>query len=113
MLIRFRPSSSLRRLSSGIGLAAAKLLASRGLRLALCDINLPQLEAAQKELIGVAAASSLERGGTTGEGAGNVIVKQVDVSNVEEVEAWKESVISTWGEVCRAFVDRWIDGSMG
>lgn len=70
--------------ASGIGLATAKLLASRGARLSLADINANQLEA---------AAKSIEQAG------GQVIYTVVDVRKSEEVRGFIEKTVQEYGRL--------------
>jgi len=71
--------------ASGIGLATAKLLASRGAKLSLADVQ----ESALQE-----AASSIKSAGH-----GEVHTCVVDVRKAESVEAWVKQVIDTFGQL--------------
>ncbi|EXM06162.1 hypothetical protein ACKRZS_004580 [Fusarium odoratissimum] len=68
--------------ASGIGLAVAKLLASRRAQLSLADMNKAGLEAALKSL----------------PGDGHIIT-QVDVRDSQEVNAWIEKTVSVFGKL--------------
>ncbi|KAI1035786.1 hypothetical protein LB505_003828 [Fusarium chuoi] len=68
--------------ASGIGLAVAKLLASRRAQLSLADMNKAGLEDALKSL--------------TGDGH---IITQVDVRDSQEVNAWIEKTVSVFGKL--------------
>ncbi|KAF5569944.1 hypothetical protein FPHYL_1628 [Fusarium phyllophilum] len=68
--------------ASGIGLAVAKLLASRRAQLSLADMNTAGLEAALKSLPG-----------------GGHIITQVDVRNSQQVNAWIEKTVSVFGKL--------------
>ena len=74
--------------ASGIGLAAAKRLASLGLRVCIADLAGEGLQAAAGE---VAAAA---RGG-----ARDVLAVPADVGNLEDVRKLEEAVLSTFGTV--------------
>ena len=87
--------------ASGIGLATAKLLASRGASLSIADLNEKNLEAAEK------AISSLTPGA-------KVITAAVDVRNVQSVNNWIKKTKAHFGKidgaaniagVFKAFVD--------
>jgi NAD(P)-dependent dehydrogenase (short-subunit alcohol dehydrogenase family) len=71
--------------ASGIGLATAHLLASRGATLSLADVN---GEALQK-----AAASIKEKHNS------EVHTQVVDVRKEEDVKAWVDSVVEKYGAV--------------
>ncbi|CCT73395.1 related to L-2.3-butanediol dehydrogenase [Fusarium fujikuroi] len=68
--------------ASGIGLAVAKLLASRRAQLSLADMNKAGLEAALKSLP-----------------SDGHIITQVDVRESQEVNAWIEKTVSVFGEL--------------
>ncbi|EWG52475.1 hypothetical protein FVEG_11215 [Fusarium verticillioides 7600] len=68
--------------ASGIGLAVAKLLASRRAQLSLADMNKAGLETALESL--------------SGDGH---IITQVDVRDSQEVSAWIEKTVSVFGKL--------------
>ena len=68
--------------SSGIGLAAAKRFASLGLKLCLADLSEDSLKRAAAEI-----------------GGKDVLTVATDVSKLESVEALKDKVYATFGEV--------------
>lgn len=70
------PLSSLPSPAHSIGLAAAQILADRGLRLALCDIDLEQLRKATGGL-----RSKI--------GDGQILLYAADVSDMKQVEAFR------------------------
>ncbi|GHJ85620.1 hypothetical protein NliqN6_2022 [Naganishia liquefaciens] len=73
---------------SGIGLAAAKTFASKGMKVFLADVHAEHLAHAYEQVKHVA------------EGAGGEVDSMVvDVSKLESVEALKERVMESWGEV--------------
>ncbi|GJJ15310.1 putative secondary metabolism biosyntheticenzyme [Clathrus columnatus] len=72
--------------ASGIGRAAALELAQLGLKIALADITAEQLEAVGREVAAIV-------------GPNNVLVVPTDVSDLQQVQALKEKVMDTWGEV--------------
>ena len=74
--------------ASGIGLAAAKRFASMGMKVAIADLEQPALDAAVKEIAAAAPG-----------GAGEVLAIRTDVSRREEVDALKDRVYATFGEV--------------
>jgi len=74
--------------ASGIGLAAAKRLASLGLKIVLADLPSPALDAAAH---GVAAIAP---GGTA-----DVLAVPTDVSQLAAVEALRDAAIGKFGEV--------------
>ncbi|KZO96759.1 NAD-binding protein [Calocera viscosa TUFC12733] len=71
---------------NGIGFAAAKELASYGMKLVLVDINKDELAEAVKQI-------------EEKVGKGNVIGVPTDVSNIEECKALFDKVYDTFGEV--------------
>ncbi|HEX5378118.1 MAG TPA: SDR family NAD(P)-dependent oxidoreductase [Phenylobacterium sp.] len=73
--------------ASGIGLAAAKAFARRGLKVCLADLGGPALEAAAAEVSSLARAP------------GDVFAQPTDVSRPEEVEALRAAVYARFGEV--------------
>ena len=77
--------------ASGIGLAAARHFATLGLKVCLADLSAEALMRAEAE---VAAASTL--------GAEGVLIVPTDVSKMESVQALKDKVYATFGEVARA-----------
>jgi len=71
--------------ASGIGLAAAKAFAAKGLNIVAVDVS-SQLDSAVKEIQGV-------------EGVGQVEGIKCDVSRISEVEELREKVLDLFGEV--------------
>jgi len=74
--------------SSGIGLAAARRFAALGMRVCLADLSAEALERAADE---VAAAAP--------QGRKAVLIVRTDVSQLAEVQALKDLVYATFGEV--------------
>lgn len=74
--------------SSGIGLAAARRFASLGLKVCLADLASERLKQAASEVSAIAP-----------EGEKSVLTVPTDVSNLDQVQALKDSVYSTFGEV--------------
>jgi NAD(P)-dependent dehydrogenase (short-subunit alcohol dehydrogenase family) len=74
--------------SSGIGLAAARRFASLGLKVCLADLSAESLERAASE---VAAASPA--------GRQTVLTVPTDVGRLDQVQALKDKVYATFGEV--------------
>jgi len=74
--------------ASGIGLAAARHFATLGLKVCLADLSAEALMRAEAE---VTSASTL---GSTG-----VLIVPTDVSRLESVQALKDKVYATFGEV--------------
>ena len=72
--------------ASGIGLAAAKRFAARGMKVAIADLDQAALDAAAKEI--VAATSKAE-----------VLTVRTDVSRKEDVDALKDKAYAAFGEV--------------
>jgi NAD(P)-dependent dehydrogenase (short-subunit alcohol dehydrogenase family) len=70
--------------ASGIGLATSKLLASRGAKLSLADINASQLEAAVKSIQ---------------EAGGQAIFTVVDVTKREHVKKFIEKTVQEYGRL--------------
>jgi NAD(P)-dependent dehydrogenase (short-subunit alcohol dehydrogenase family) len=70
--------------ASGIGLASAKLLSSRGAIVCIADISLSDLESTQAHFTAL-----------------NVpfMTTKVDVSNREEVDHWIDTVVSSHGKL--------------
>ena len=69
--------------ASGIGLAAARALAARGMRVAIADIGAGRLDAARAV---IAAA-----------GAADVLVAEVDVADAAALEGFAAAVTDRWG----------------
>ena len=67
--------------ASGIGLAAARFFASKGMRVALADIDEPALQA---------AAASL---------GGEALAVPTDVAREDQVRALHDRVVTAWGDV--------------
>ena len=74
--------------ASGIGLAAAKRFASLGMRVCLADLDAQQLDAAAAEVVAAAPG-----------GAADVIAVATDVSQQPQVQALKDKVYSSFGDV--------------
>jgi NAD(P)-dependent dehydrogenase (short-subunit alcohol dehydrogenase family) len=74
--------------ASGIGLAAAKRFAAMGLKVCLADLSHETLEHAAAQ---VAAASPI--------GPSGVLAVPTDVSRLDSVEALRDAVYATFGEV--------------
>jgi NAD(P)-dependent dehydrogenase (short-subunit alcohol dehydrogenase family) len=74
--------------ASGIGLAAGKRFAAKGLKVCLADLSRDALDRAAAE---VAAASPLGRAG--------VLTVPTDVSRLESVQALHDAAYATFGEV--------------
>jgi hypothetical protein len=73
---------------SGIGLAAAKTFASKGMKVFLADINSSLLTTAVEQVSAIAKGAG-----------GEVESLVVDVSDLSSVEALKDRVMESWGEV--------------
>ena len=74
--------------ASGIGLAAAKRFASMGMKVAIADLDQSALDSAVEEIVAAAP-----------DGRGEVLAVKTDVSRREEVDALKDRVYATFGEV--------------
>ena len=74
--------------ASGIGLATAKRLAGRGLKICIADVQAEPLKAAAAEVDEIARKKGAE-----------VIAVPTDVSRLEEVQRLKEAVYGRFGEV--------------
>jgi NAD(P)-dependent dehydrogenase (short-subunit alcohol dehydrogenase family) len=72
---------------SGIGFETAKLLASQGAKLSVCDVNEAALSEKVKEL--VASAGSPE----------NIFSTVVDVRKPKEVDTWIEATVQKFGKL--------------
>lgn len=72
--------------AAGIGLAAAKCFAQRGLRVCLADLGAERLARAAEELARVAA-----------NGAADVMTQEADVSRVEDLRQLEEAVRERFG----------------
>lgn len=70
--------------ASGIGLAVATLVASRGARVSLADIQERALER---------AAAEIKSAG------GQVLTRVVDVRKPEQVDAWIEATVAVFGRL--------------
>ncbi|EON69201.1 hypothetical protein W97_08560 [Coniosporium apollinis CBS 100218] len=90
--------------ASGIGLATAKILASRGAKVSIADLH-PNLEGAATEI-------------KDATGSADLMTVKVDVRNIESVTAWIEQTKSEFGQldgaanlagVFKAFGDRGIE----
>ena len=73
--------------ASGIGLATAKVLASRGAKLSLADVSESNLEKA-KTTIKEAAPDS-----------GDVLTFKLDVRNISEVQDWIKQTVDKFGKL--------------
>jgi NAD(P)-dependent dehydrogenase (short-subunit alcohol dehydrogenase family) len=73
--------------ASGIGLALAKILASRGAKLSIADVSQPNLEKAKGVIQEVGAASD------------SIFVQQTDVRNLEQVESWIKATVEKFGKL--------------
>jgi NAD(P)-dependent dehydrogenase (short-subunit alcohol dehydrogenase family) len=73
--------------ASGIGLAAAKALARRGMKVCLADLGGASLDAAAAEVTALARAP------------GDVFAQATDVSQMDQVEALREAAFARFGEV--------------
>ncbi|KAJ7644506.1 hypothetical protein FB45DRAFT_898087 [Roridomyces roridus] len=74
--------------AAGIGAAAARAFAELGMKVALADVPArePQLAALGKELEGIA-------------GEGNILVVPTDVTDLKQVQSFRDKVYETWHEV--------------
>ena len=72
----------------GIGLATCKRLASIGMRVCMADIDGDELKLAEKEVIAVSP-----------NGTNSVMSVQINVANIDELEALREKVYGRFGEV--------------
>jgi NAD(P)-dependent dehydrogenase (short-subunit alcohol dehydrogenase family) len=70
--------------ASGIGLATAKLLSSRGATICIADIDPAALTAAESHFIGLDAS---------------FMVTKLDVSKRPEVDTWIDSIIQEFGKL--------------
>jgi NAD(P)-dependent dehydrogenase (short-subunit alcohol dehydrogenase family) len=73
--------------ASGIGLATAKILASRGAKISIADISEPNLERAQ--------ASIKEASKNSDE----VLTTKADVRKIGEIEAWIKKTVEQFGKL--------------
>ena len=74
--------------SSGIGLAAARRFASLGLKVCLADLSAERLERAAAEVVAVSSV-----------GRDAVLTVPTDVSRLDQVQALKDKVYASFGEV--------------
>src|SRR5687767_8144126 len=72
--------------ASGIGLATALLLASRGATLSIADLNQSALEAAKQQIEAQTPSAS-------------VAVFPLDVQKYDQVEAWIASTVEKFGRL--------------
>ena len=72
--------------ASGIGLAAAKRFAARGMKVAIADLDQAALDAAAKEIVAVTSKAE-------------VLTVRTDVSRKEDVDALKDKAYAAFGEV--------------
>ena len=80
--------------ASGIGFAAAKRFFAAGMNVVIADVNIPQGEdAVRKEWAPLTAAHSSQQG------TFDVLGYVLDVTDYEAVEAMKDHVYKTYGEV--------------
>lgn len=84
--------------ASGIGLATTKLLATRGAKLALCDVQTDALDKLVSEL----KSSGTEAVGTN-----------VDVSNNQQVDDWIASTVKHFGKLDGAANIAGVEGKKG
>jgi len=82
-----RPSQVFQRLCSH--LSAVNPTLSIGLKVAIADVNAEALQTVGRELLNVSGDES------------NILVVPTDVSDLTQVQALKDKVLDTWGEVCR------------
>jgi NAD(P)-dependent dehydrogenase (short-subunit alcohol dehydrogenase family) len=80
--------------ADGIGLAAARYYQSLGMRVCIADIDTAKLQAAESEL-------------------GQVLAVSTDVSNLSDVEALREQVYGSWGQVNILMNNAGIGGQCG
>jgi NAD(P)-dependent dehydrogenase (short-subunit alcohol dehydrogenase family) len=73
--------------ASGIALASAKILASRGAKISIADVSAENLEKA-KHSIKEASPKSEE-----------VMTTQLDVRNIDEVESWIKKTVEEFGKL--------------
>ena len=73
--------------ASGIGLATAKILASRGAKISIADVSEENLEKA-RELIKEASPKSEE-----------VLATKADVRNIGEIESWIKKTVEKFGKL--------------
>ncbi len=74
--------------ASGIGLAAAKRFAARGMQVAIADLQQDALDAAAKEIAAAAPGGKLD-----------VLTVRIDVSKKDEVDRLKDTAYAAFGEV--------------
>lgn len=72
--------------ASGIGLECARLLASRGAKLSLADVQWEPLQTLQKDL--EATYSGIE-----------VLIRKVDVRQYDQVESWTSATVASFGRL--------------
>ena len=73
--------------ASGIGLATAKILASRGAKISIADVSEPNLEKAKAT---IKEASS---------GSEDVLACKVDVRDFTQVQDWIKQTVDTFGKL--------------
>ena len=73
--------------ASGIALATARILASRGAKISIADVNEGNLEKA-KQAIKEASSKSEE-----------VMTTKLDVRNINEVESWIKKTVEKFGKL--------------
>lgn len=86
--------------ASGIGLAAAQRCAGLGMRVVMVDIDWAMLERAREDVAALHAQSV-------------VLAVRSDVSRIEEVEALKDSVLETFGDIALLMNNAGIEGGGG
>lgn len=73
--------------ASGIGLALAKLLATRGAKVSICDVSPTNLER---------AAAALKESSTVSD---NVLTTQCDVRDLSQVQSWLKQTVERFGRL--------------
>ena len=73
--------------ASGIGLALAKLLATRGAKVSICDVSRANLDK---------AAAAIKEAST---GSSNVLTTQCDVRDLSQVKSWLKQTVDRFGRL--------------